>query len=53
MRMVMGSRERRACPPQGLARFYMRATRIDSEMAQSFGVPVQRIYGATSVCTAD
>ena len=26
---------------------YMRATRIDSEMAQSFGVPVQRIYAAT------
>ena len=25
---------------------YMRATRIDSEMAQSFGVPVRRIYAA-------
>jgi len=31
---------------------YMRATRIDSEMAQSFGVPVRRIYAAAFVLGA-
>jgi branched-chain amino acid transport system permease protein len=31
---------------------YMRATRIDSEMAQTFGVPVRRIYAAAFVLGA-
>jgi branched-chain amino acid transport system permease protein len=31
---------------------YMRATRIDAEMAQSFGVPVRRVYAAAFVAGA-